>query len=228
MTDLSFHIEGAAAIRYAVSPQLAFTLRIAQQGEPPLAPIRAIALRCQIRIEPTRRGYDASAQQRLGDLFGTPERWGQTVRSVLWTHTGMVVPPFTESIAVELPVPCSFDFNVAATKYFAALDDGDVPLSLLFSGTIFYRTEDGDLQVAQISWDREAPFRLPISTWRAMMEHYYPNCAWLCLRRDAFDALVEYKSRRALPTWEQVVESLLHAPESRADGDTKTVVEMAP
>ena len=27
-----------------------------------------------------------------------------------------------------------------------------------------------------------------------MMEHYYPNSAWLCLRKDIFDRLFAYKS----------------------------------
>jgi hypothetical protein len=104
-------------------------------------------------------------------------------------------------------VPCTYDFNVAVTKYFDALDNGEVPLTLLFSGTVFY--ENGALQAAPIPWDREASYRLPVSVWRDMMEHYYPNSAWLCLRKDVFDRLYEYKRRRALATWEQALESLL-------------------
>ena len=150
----------------------------------------------------------------LGDLFGEPERWGQTLKSMLWTHAGVTVPPFKGHTLVDLPVDCTYDFNVAATKYFYGLEDGEVPLCLLFSGTIFYTTERG-LQIAQIPWDKEADFRLPVQVWKDMMELYYPNSAWLCLRRDVFDLLYAFKSRRGLPTWEQALESLLASVEEK-------------
>ncbi len=117
--------------------------------------------------------------------------------------------PFTESILVDLPVPCTYDFNVAITKYFYALEEGEIPVTLLFSGTMFYDGEDGALQVAQIPWDKEAAFRLPVSVWKEMMEQYYPNSAWLCLRKDVFDRLYQYKSREGIPTWEQALETPL-------------------
>ena len=170
---------------------------------------RAIALRCQIRIEPTRRRYGAAEQERLLDLFGAPERWGQTLRSLLWTHASVVVPPFTGSTVVDLPVPCTYDFNVAATKYFDALEEGEMPLCLLFSGTVFYDAARGRLAGRPIPWEKEATFRLPVRVWKDMMELYYPNSAWLCLRKDVFDRLYQYKSQRGLPTWEQALESLL-------------------
>lgn len=126
----------------------------------------------------------------------------------------MGIGPFTDAILVDLPVPCTYDFNLAVTKYFYALEDGEIPLILLFSGTIFHEGEDGALQVVQIPWDREAAFRLPVRVWKEMMEQYYPNTAWLSLRKDVFDRLYEYKSRRGLPTWEQAIESLLSEPET--------------
>jgi hypothetical protein len=171
--------------------------------------IHSIALRCQIRIEPTKRRYQPDEQERLHDLFGEPSRWGQTLKAMLWTNTSLVVPPFTGSTIAELPVPCTFDFNIAATKFFYALGDGEVPLNLLFSGTIFYEGVDGHLLIEQIPWDKEANFRLPVRTWKDMMALYYPNTAWLCLRQDAFDRLQQFKSRCGLPTWEAAVERLL-------------------
>ena len=110
---------------------------------------------------------------------------------------------------VDVNVPCTFDFNVATTKYFDALEDGEAPLLLLFSGTIFYAGEDGALQVTQIPWSAESPFRLPVQVWKEMMAHYYPNSAWLCLRKDVFDRLHAFKRDHGLPTWEQALESLL-------------------
>lgn len=211
MPDLRFEIEGAEPVPFSMAPLLHFKLRVAENCSPGAAatPIHAIALRCQIRIEPTRRRYVAGEPDKLRDLFGESSRWGQTLKSMLWAHANVVVPPFTDTARVDLPVPCSFDFNVAATKYFDALEGGDVPLLLLFSGTIFYEAADAILQVAQIPWEREADFRLPIRVWKDMMEHYYPNTAWLCLRRDAFDDLSRYKSQRGMTSWEQALETLL-------------------
>jgi hypothetical protein len=133
---------------------------------------------------------------------------------MLWVHTGVVVLPFIGETVVDLPVPCTFDFNVAATKYFHALDDGDVPLCLLFSGSVFYEGKDSTLQVCQIPWEKEASFRLPVRVWKKMMDDYYPNSAWLNLRQDVFDRLYRYKVAHGLPTWEQTFESLLSVEES--------------
>jgi hypothetical protein len=207
MPDLDFQVDGAEPLPFAAAPLLVFKLRVTEAtGE---TPIHAVALRCQVRIEPARRRYGGRDHERLRDLFGEPQRWSQTLRSMLWTHTSVVVPPFTGSAVVDLPVPCTYDFNVAAAKYFYALEDGEVPLCLLFSGTVFHAAEDGALQVAQIPWEKEAHFRLPVPAWKGMMEHYYPNSAWLCLRKDVFDRLYRYKVGRGLPTWEQALEGLL-------------------
>ena len=218
MPDLNFQVEDAQPERFAAAPLLVFKLLVSEDIEPvlPPTPIHAVALRCQIRIEPARRHYEAREKARLLDLFGTPERWGQTLRPMLWTHVSAVVPQFTGTSAVDLPVACSYDFNLAATKYFSALEEGEIPLCFLFSGTIFYEAAEGILQVTQISWEKEAYFRLSAATWRELMDIYYPNTAYLCLRKDVFDRLDQYRSRRGLPTWEQTIERLLSAAESAA------------
>lgn len=207
MPDLSFQVEGAEVVPFAASPLLAFKLRIANAdaGEQ----IQSVALRCQIQIETTKRHYTAEEKERLRDLFGEPERWGHTLRAMLWTHATAIVTQFNGSTLVDLHVPCTFDFNVAATKYFAGLESGEVPLNLMFSGTVFYEGGESGLQAVQIPWDREAQFHLPVKVWEEMMEHYYPNSAWLRLRRDVFDRLYRYKIRNGIPTWEQVIESLV-------------------
>ncbi len=219
MPDLNFTVDRAEPLPHAAAPLLIFKLRITEAVADGMeaTSIPAVALRCQIRIEPTRRRYGPPEQERLLDLFGEPERWGQTLRGMLWTHTGLVVPPFSGSTVVDLPVPCTFDFNVAATKYFYALEEGEVPLCLLFSGTIFYAEDEGLLQVSQINWEKETEYRLPVQVWKDMMAHYYPNSAWLCLHQDAFDRLYQYKRRRGLPTWEQALEALLDASEAKVD-----------
>jgi hypothetical protein len=153
-------------------------------------PIHSILLNCQVRIEPARRRYEAAEQERLVDLFGSAERWGQTVRPMLWENVSTVVPGFTGETIVELPVPCSFDMTIAATRYFDALESGDVALSFLFSGTVFHEDQEGNgLRAAPIPWDREAKFRLPVATWKGLLARYYPDTAWLALRNEIFDRL---------------------------------------
>jgi len=208
MPDLNFQVEGAEAVAHAVAPLLSFKLRVTNADAD--EPIHTVALRCQIQIETMRRQYSEREQERRLDLFGEPERWGKTLRTMLWTHASMVVTPFQASTLVELPVTCTFDFNVAATKYFAGLEDGEVPLLMLFSSTIFYEGVSGGLQVSQISWEKEAKYRLPVSVWQEMMNFYYPNSTWLSLRRDVFERLSRYKMQRGIPTWEQALESLLN------------------
>ncbi len=216
MPGVSFQVEDARADTSAAAPLLLFKVRIrnANLGEM----IQNIALRCQVRIETTRRRYSAGEQERLVDLFGEPDRWSTTLGSLLWTHANMTVAPFEDQIVADLPVPCTFDFNVAATKYFAGLDDGDIPLELQFSGTIFYRDGEDNLQVAQIPWDQDARFRLKIDCWRQMMDRHYPNSAWLRLRRDVFDRLRQYKTAHGIGHWEAVFEQLLAAEQQSEEG----------
>jgi hypothetical protein len=214
MPDLDFHIEGAEPVAYAAAPLLAFRLRL--NNSVPAEAIHTVALRAQIRLEVARRLYTREEQERLLDLFGEPSRWGQTLRSMLWTHASVIVPAFSGHTIVDMQVPCTFDFNVAATKYFYGLSGGELPLLFLFSGTVFYQDETGSLQATPISWEKEATFRVPVSTWRDLMESFYPNSAWLALRKDVFERLYQYKMRGGIPTWEQAIERALDAVEETA------------
>ena len=201
---LEVAVEDAKAVRFAAAPTLAFGLRLESDR-----PVRSLMLNAQIRILPAQRAYGAADEERLVELFGPVERWGDTLRSFLWTNTTLLVPPFEVATTAELTVPCTYDLEVAAAKYFHALRDGDVPLELLFSGTVFFSGEDGLLQTAQIPWDCEAQFRLPVSTWRDAIDVHFPGAAWLRLRQDVFDRLAAYRASRTLPTWEAAIEELL-------------------
>jgi hypothetical protein len=212
MPDLNFQVERVEVVSNAASPLLALKLRLTASD--PNETIHTVALRCQIQIETTRRKYTPEDQAKLRDLFDDPSRWSQTLKNLLWTHASIVVPSFQGTTIVDLPVPCTFDFNVAATKYFDGLSDGEVPICVQFSGTVFYASPQGNLQVAPISWDKETRFKLPVKVWREMMESYYPNSAWLCLHKDAFDRLHQYKVRHGIPTWEEAIESLIPVEET--------------
>jgi Family of unknown function (DUF6084) len=204
--ELAFAVRDAARVQYAAVPTLAFALSIQRISG---APVRSILLDVQVQIAARRRAYDAVAQERLFELFGAPAGWGSTLRTLLWTRATLVVPPFESETVVELPLPCSYDLEVAASRYLDALEDGEVPLEFLFSGSVFYAGPAGALQTARLSWEQEAEFRLPVRVWKETMERYFRGTAWLRLRKDSFDRLSAYKARHALPTWEAALDRML-------------------
>lgn len=201
---LGVTVERAEPVRFAAAPTLAFALRLQSNR-----PVRALALGVQLRIMPTQRGYEPSDEERLFELFGPAEQWGDSLRSFLWTTATLLVPPFEERTTIALPVACTYDLDVAAAKYFHALRDGDVPLELLFSGSVFYAGPDGRLLVSQVPWECEARFRLPVRTWREAVDAHFPDSAWLRVRQDVFDRLAAYRARHTLPTWEAALDELL-------------------
>ncbi|MFF5210883.1 DUF6084 family protein [Streptosporangium sp. NPDC000396] len=203
--ELGFDCVGARAEPHAAFPTMVFRLRVT---EPSPNGVHAIALRCQIRVEPHLRRYGPEEADLLGDLFGDPSRWGDTLKPLQFANVSIMVPAFEGSTEVDLPVPCSYDLEVAAGKYFAALDDGEIPLLMLFSGTVFARTEGG-FAVGQVPWHCEARHRLPVAVWRELMDRYFPQTGWLRLSRDTLRSLHRFKSGRALATWDEAVELLL-------------------
>jgi hypothetical protein len=207
MPELSFSVESAHAVPFAAAPTIALKLRITNAD--PAETIHTVVLRAQIQIEVARRRYTAAEQAQMLELFGDPDRWSQTLRSMLWTHASVVVPSFTGSTEVDLLIPCTFDFNVAATKYFHGLESGEIPLLLLFSGTVFYPDSEDALRVAPIAWDKETKFRVPVEVWRSMMDLYYPNSVLLSIPKDMFERLHRYKMTHAAGTWERAFEMML-------------------
>jgi hypothetical protein len=215
MPDLDFEVESADVLPYAAVPTILFKLGVRNgvEGEE----IDSISLRTQIRIAAAQRSYEQTEQGKLRELFGEPHQWKDTLRSLLWTNTDTIVTRFAGGRVFEMPVTCTYDFDVVGTKYFAALEDGEIPLEFLFSGTVFYRKDGGALQAARISWEKEAQFRLPVRVWREMMDHYFPNSAWLRLPKDTFDRLYAYRSSNALLTWDRTLESLLNKAEKEVE-----------
>lgn len=207
MVDLVFVGKSVELERHAMAPTL--LLKVCVANMTPRIKVENILLQCQVRIEATRRHYAPEEFERLVELFGEAHRWSETVRSMLWIHTSAQVPAFDDEQYVNLPIPCSFDFNVAATKYFYGLEDGDVPLTLLFSGTIFYRDVEGFLQMDQIPWSKQAAYQLPVRIWRELMDRYYPNSSWLRLDREVFDQMYQYKRQNGFTSWDDALRALL-------------------
>jgi hypothetical protein len=202
--ELSFRVEESGPLEHAAVPTLRFALAI----EAPCA-IRSVGLAVELRIAATRRSYDPGEQERLSELFGRPEDWSRNLHALHWTTLTVNVPPFDRRTVVELAVPCSYDLEVAAAKYFNGLAGGEIPLELLFSGTVFYAGEGGALQVGRIGWDKELTHRLPVAAWRAAIDRHFPRSAWLRLDRARFDRLCAYKARHSLLSWDAVVDRLL-------------------
>jgi hypothetical protein len=205
MAELAFDCVGARTDKYAVSPSMSLVLRIAETSG---QKVEAIALRCQIRIEPVRRRYTDAEAERLNDLFGEKQRWSDTLKPLQFALLSVMVPSFTGSTQIDLPVPFSYDLEIASTRYFSALDAGEIPLLMLFSGTIF-GTVDGRLQVQQVPWSKEATFRLPVSVWRASVDAHFPNSAWIRMSRQTLDELIRFKNGKALPSWDATLTALL-------------------
>ena len=204
--ELGFAVEGATALEYAAVPTVEFALRVdATGGEQ----IRSILLDVQIQIAARRRPYDAHSTEQLTDLFGTPDRWGETLRTLPWTRPTVIVPPFTGSTVVAVPVTCTYDLEVSAAQYLQSLGDGAVPLEFLFSGTVFFAGAGGALQTVRIPWTQEAEFALPVSTWREAIDRHFPDAAWLRLGRASFERLRAYRAREAHASWDETVSALL-------------------
>ena len=203
---LAFSVLDAAPVERAAAPTLAFSVQVVAPGG---EAIRSVLLDVQLQIAARRRRYESEAHDRLLELFGPVKDWGTTLHSLLWTRTTLVVPPFSGSTVVELPVPCTYDTDVLASKYLDALAGGDVPLEFLFSGTVFYAGAAGQLQASRISWEQEAEYPLPVQVWRETMQRHFAGTAWLRLPKDSFDRLCAYKARNAYASWEQALDELL-------------------
>jgi hypothetical protein len=215
--ELSFEVTGACADKYAVAPSMELAVRVSDSGG---QRIEAIALRCQIRLEPARRHYTAAEEARLHDLFGGRERWGDTMRPVQFATVPVMVPAFTGATEVSVPVPLTYDLEIGATRYFAGLEHGEVPLLVLFSGTVF-GTHDGRLSVTQVPWSCEAAFRLPVSVWREAVDAHFPDSGWLRLSAATLAELLRYKTARGLPTWEATIGALLAGAAEPVTGEQR-------
>jgi Family of unknown function (DUF6084) len=212
MAELTFTVEDVVPERYAAAPGLLARIRVEETtGER----VHALALRAQVRIEPQRRRYGEAEEPALLDLFGDRSRFPETVRPFAWLHASTVAQGFTGATSIDLPLPCTYDFDVAGTTYLHALRDGEIPLLFLFSGTIFTRGTTG-FSVTQVPWELEARYRLPVAVWRDLMEHFFPGTEWLRVRRDTVEALARYRHVRGLTTWDDAVGALLAGALDRA------------
>lgn len=157
MPELNITVEAAET---AAASALALRLLIANLYSEER--VHAIALTVQLQILPGRRRYSDTEKAALSDVFGEPARWATTVRPLFWTAIKADVPGFTGQTRFDLVVPCDLHPEVAAARYLRALDEGEVPSVLLFSGRVLY-FQDDSLRMAPIPWSLEASCRIPVS-----------------------------------------------------------------
>jgi hypothetical protein len=205
---LKFEIGGVRALEHSAAPTLVFKLDIEDRSG---RDIFAAALTLQIMFEPVKRGYDDSTRERLAELFGEPGRWGTTARQLMWTTESVLVSDFKDRTSVDVPVLCNYDLELAATRYFSELPDGEVPLVIHFNGSVYYAEPDGRLQIVQIPWDTVAEYRMPVSAWRQMIELHYPFRTWVPLSSETLDRLRKTKIARGAHTYDDTIAGLIDA-----------------
>jgi hypothetical protein len=202
----TFSVLDVEPVPNAAAPTLRFHLHV----EDPLGrDIHTIVLSTQIQIDPARRAYDPESRERLVELFGPPERWASTTQVFRWAHVDMLVKGFTGATSFALDVPCTYDLEVAASKYFYSLPGGEVPLSFLFNGMVLYAGEHDRLQVAQVPWSCTARWRMPVQAWKRVMAAYYPGGGWVRLHTDTLDALAARKAQRGDHSFDDTIRGLL-------------------
>ncbi|HEY3727778.1 MAG TPA: DUF6084 family protein [Solirubrobacteraceae bacterium] len=201
-----FAVTGAAHMAFAATPTMLFT---ATATDPSGHEIQSIALTAQVMIDPAKRGYDPETRERLAELFGPPASWAPATSGLAWARVATTVPGFTGSTTFAIEVPCTYDLEVAAAKYFYAVQDGEVPLSFHFNGNVFYRPPSGQLMVVPVSWSSTAQFRMPVSAWRAMIAEHYPGMGWIRLSDATLVALNRRRAQHGLPSFDACVEELL-------------------
>jgi uncharacterized protein DUF6084 len=202
----SFEVHDVTWVPDAAAPMLSFAIGVTETSG---RDVFTIALTAQINIDPARRSYDAQTRAALIELFGEPERWAATTHSFLMAHATALVPSFTGHTTFTLPVPCTYDLELAAAKYFYSLPDGEAPMSFHFTGSVLYRGDDGQVQVVLIPWTCSAQWRMPIAAWRAMMDHHYPGGGWVRLADETIEALGRRKAERGLHSYDATVSELL-------------------
>ena len=119
------------------TPTLRFDLHV---DDPAGRDVHTIALRdadpdrpgaADLRRRRRARGSSSCSGRRSGGRRRRRRSAGRT--------SFALVPGFTGATSFALEVPCTYDLEVAASKYFYSLPGGEVPLSFLFNGMVLYR-----------------------------------------------------------------------------------------
>lgn len=202
MIPVTFKIAGAGAKQHAASPTISFDVHVSSTES-----VEAMVLRAEIRIEPQWREYDPEEQRLLDDIFGAPERWGTTLRALTWADVPAIVTGFNGETQTRIDVPCTYDFDVTATRFFHALSGGDVPVRMFFSGAIFYAGASG-FWCERVPWSAEAAYRMPAGVWRDAMRACYGSDAVLRVKEETLQQLHRLRALSGALSWDALFERL--------------------
>lgn len=204
--DPEFTVVGARAEEYAASPTVVFSLRVREPSE---REIYTIALSVRILVDPTGRSYNEEAREALFDLFGPAEHMAASMQSLVWGQVGVLAPSFTGEETFDVSVPCTYDLEVATSKYFASLPDGVAPLDFHFNGTILYSGEDDRLQIVHVPWRCTARYRMPVAVWRQAVDASFAQTGWIRLHDETLARLRRRQAERGAPSFDALVAELL-------------------
>lgn len=205
MSTLAFELLGAAAESNPAMPALRLRVRLRAAGEP----VDALALRVRVQIEPWRRRYTDAERELLADLSATT--------ALQWGEAAVMLGRFENETEFEVPLLCTYDLQVAASKYFTALEGGAVPVRLFFNGTIFRGAPNG-FTVEMLPWDLECAGEIPVATWQQAMDACFSGQGWIRIDRDAFDALRRYRASHNFPDWTATIQSLVPCQSKSIEG----------
>lgn len=203
LPEPEFWVLDCVPVPHTAAPTLSFKLRVKDGSG---LEVYTVALTAQIHLEASSRAHAHDVRQGLQDVFGEPERWNDTARSVIWAKRDVLVPSFTGSTSFELELPCSTDLELATTRYFEAVEDGEAPLAFHFSGSVFYRAEHDRMQLTMVPWHSTAQFRLPLATWRKAVGE---RGGLVRVSGEAFAELKQFQHERGLPSLGAAVSELV-------------------
>jgi hypothetical protein len=199
-------ISGVEPEPNAAMPHLRFAVEVRDASG---REIYTIALTAQVHIDADRRAYEPETRERLLDLFGEAARIPATAGSLVLARVETLVPSFRGTGGFALAVPFSGDLELATTRYLASLPDGGVPLTFHFNGSIFYCGEADRLQVTLVPWSCSARYRVPVTTWRELIERRYAGSGFVRLQADTLEALRARRAARGLPTFDATIADAL-------------------
>ena len=161
MPDLSFTVESAESVPFAAAPTL--VVQAARKNAEPDETIHTVVLRARSRLKSTRRRYSDAEKASCSICSASrtlePDAALHAVdpRQRRYSRRSPAAPwPICRCLAPSISMSPPPNISTASR-------DGEIPLNLLFSGTVFYARPDGTLQVAPIPWDKETRFRLPVA-----------------------------------------------------------------
>jgi hypothetical protein len=173
-----FSVVDAKPKHYAASPTIVFRLRIGCDDQ-----VEAMVLRVQIRIEPRRHNN--------GHPFA-------------WADIPVMVPAFTGETFVDVNVPCTYDFDNTAARFFNDVEAGEIPLRFFFTGSIFRRTEES-FSVSMLSWQSECAYRMPLEVWQDAMRACYGDSVLIRIDRETFERLQRLRTQTGATSWDAVL-----------------------